>query len=475
MAKLFSIDDFALESILEDHDHDAAEVVTDANELLDDTETAQDQSAQVTDLQEAVNILDQQTDISNEALEQFAILRDNVYRNLGMSPTTHPSYIRTATEDSSTKQVLKYALEQEKNFLQRAWDTVWTFLKKMWQKAVDFFKKLFGIRRKADKGLDATEELAKKFDDSTDSFFKEQREAWEKSMQDRKNRYDEQSNKIKEEHAEQVKRDNAERALKSEEKRAASKEAEEKELKELREKRENEQKQKFIKESIEKVIRWVPRDGVRLVIHRDLINKLPEKLKNIIGSSSIYTTGVNIKDDKKKFGYDSTRNDNDSEHLSQDEFKEIIQALSDYDIPPPKGEQYSSEDKGPIDWENEHNVIIVFALKPPGKSVEEEYTWVKMYSGFVVAYTSYLQKLNKVYVVAGFDTTQEYNPDGDNFKKYKKLAESLSTESDNTNKKLTPEGFKKEYMNKLNAAVTDGKIAIEESIRFINYVKSMLG
>jgi len=143
--KLFTRQEFSMESILEDHDHDASEVVTDANELLDDTETVQDQSAQVTDLQEAVNILDQQTDISNEALEQFAILRDNVYRNLGMSPTTHPSYIRTATEDSSTKQVLKYVLEQEKNFLQRAWDTVVTFLVRIWNNTKNFLKKVFGI------------------------------------------------------------------------------------------------------------------------------------------------------------------------------------------------------------------------------------------------------------------------------------------------------------------------------------------
>jgi len=156
--KLFALEeDVVVASEIPEMVESVDEVASDGSIIENDVDVVQDSSEQIGDLKEATDVLteavDTDTPITNEALEQFVILRDNVYKNLGLDPVLRPSYLRTAQESISTKQALKFALEEEKGFIKTTIARIVKFFKDMLANIKAFFGKIFGAKAKVDKGL----------------------------------------------------------------------------------------------------------------------------------------------------------------------------------------------------------------------------------------------------------------------------------------------------------------------------------
>jgi len=163
--KLFALEeDVVVASEIPEMVETVGEVVSDGSSIENDVDVVQDSSEQIGDLKEATDVLteavDKGTPITNEALEQFVILRDNVYRNLGLDPTLRPSYLRTAQESMSAKQALSYALEEEKGFIKTAIARIVKFFKDMLANIKAFFGKIFGAKAKVDKEMKTAQSKA---------------------------------------------------------------------------------------------------------------------------------------------------------------------------------------------------------------------------------------------------------------------------------------------------------------------------
>jgi len=482
--KLFSIDDYALESIVEDYDHDAAEVVADGTEVTNLIESAEDQTSQVGDLQEAVDILDQQDNVSNEALEQFAILRDNVYRNLGMSPTVHPSYIRTATEDTSARMALKYALEQEKNFLQRAWDAVWKFLVDMWNKAKNFFMKIFGIGKNVEKDLHKTDidldGVIKRAGDINSHF--------DEHMKEYMNTFDEKVNDIVNNHDEKV----------SEIIKDAMDKLDKKYKTPVKKHEPTKPKQNKIHEyqqiEIEMAIRLLDslNNGfIEFLLHRDNFDLLPEKVRSIVLRTE---DPVNVDEPKAWLTIsdlekltEGMKNETFPDDLLssireqtyyQQAINKAFEGEEDVIVTPAKRIRITLKLDEPViitkKFTHDHDTSLS----------QKQFMDYIVYLKFWKALTGYYSKL-----IVKLRVSENSDPDRvikelksmhdalskreptDADKSEQDLMDKFANENEKTNVKITPEQFKKQNIKLLNLAVETNKKVLSASVDLLRTIK----
>lgn len=145
---------------------DLSEVISEGLAIEQRIEDISEALVQVGHLSEATRVmavaLNSGERVSPYALENFVILRDNVYKNLGRDVERYPSYLTIAEEGVSYRSALRLSLEEEKEVKKGIWQRIKEFFSKLWETLTNFFKKLFGLQAETEKKIEESAKEVKK-------------------------------------------------------------------------------------------------------------------------------------------------------------------------------------------------------------------------------------------------------------------------------------------------------------------------
>jgi len=153
---------------------DLSEVVSEGLSIENRIEDISEALVQVGHLSEATRVmavaLNSGERVSPYALENFVILRDNVYKNLGRDVERYPSYLTIAEEGVSYRSALRLSLEEEKEVKKGIWQRIKEFFSKLWENLTNFFKKLFGLKTETEKTFKESVKLLNEYDSAINSW-----------------------------------------------------------------------------------------------------------------------------------------------------------------------------------------------------------------------------------------------------------------------------------------------------------------